>query len=218
MRCGLPAPQRLSLRASNVTRKVGRLKLAFVRKDIPKVRRGDEGGEGEGRGGGGGGDIVAELASSDSFDSRRQGSMESERADSLRGLVTQPSGISRHAIRPASSGGLLTRRGQFRARASIRNPPWAGRARTPDRERISTATRARSVTESRLATIHARARTFLLFLQREYIYIYIDGEKFSVLYLSIPYERKRERIVYGIGKKENRSFIIRGSCKGAHPE
>lgn len=112
---------------------------------------------------------MAELASSDSFDSW-QGSMESERADSLRGLVTQPSGISRHAIRPASSGGLLTRRGQFRARASIRNPPWAGRARTPDRERISTATRARSVTESRLATIHARARTFLLFLQREYIY------------------------------------------------
>lgn len=218
MRCGLPAPQRLSLRASNVTRKVGRLKLAFVRKDIPKVRRGDEGGEGGGRGGGGGGgDIVAELASSDSFDSW-QGSMESERADSLRGLVTQPSGISRHAIRPASSGGLLTRRGQFRARASIRNPPWAGRARTPDRERISTATRARSVTESRLATLHARARTFLLFLQREYIYIYRWRKILCIIFIDPLATRKRERIVYGIGKRENRSFIIRGSCKGAHPE
>lgn len=132
--------------------------------------------------------------------------MESERA-LVTGLVTQPSGISRHAIRPASSGGLLTRRGQFRARASIRNPPWAGRARTPDRERISTATRARSVTESRLATIHARAPSFYSSRENIYIYIYIYGEKFFVLYLSIPWLREGESVSYTSYRQERKPVL-----------
>lgn len=136
--------------------------------------------------------------------------MESERA-LVTGLVTQPSGISRHAIRPASSGGLLTRRGQFRARASIRNPPWAGRARTPDRERISTATRARSVTESRLATIHARAPSFYSSRENIYIYIYMEKNSLYYIYRSLGYEKERAYRIRAIGKRENRSFIIRGS-------